>query len=134
MIEIDGSHGEGGRALLRISAALSSLTLKPTHIWNIRANRPKTGLMPQHLNALKLVARMSDASCDGMDAGSNEVFMKPRWLKGGKFSVDVGTAGSITLILQAAMIPAAFADSTVEITPGEVQMLSGLLQLTTLKT
>jgi RNA 3'-terminal phosphate cyclase (ATP) len=116
MIEIDGSHGEGGGALLRISAALSSLTLKPTHIWNIRANRPKTGLMPQHLNALKLVARMSDASCDGMDAGSNEVFMKPRWLKGGKFSVDVGTAGSITLILQAAMIPAAFADSTVEIT------------------
>lgn len=116
MIEIDGSHGEGGGALLRISTALSSLTLKPVHIWNIRANRPKPGLMPQHMNAMKLVSQMSGASCIGVEAGSSEVFMRPKQIEGGNFNVDVGTAGSVTLILQAAMIPAAFADSTVEIT------------------
>lgn len=41
MIEIDGSHGEGGGALLRISAALSALTGNAIHVTNIRAKRPK---------------------------------------------------------------------------------------------
>jgi RNA 3'-phosphate cyclase len=115
MIEIDGAYGEGGGALLRISAALSTLTLKPVRITNIRANRPKPGLMAQHLNALKIVAQMSNASYSGLDIWSEEVLLRPEYIRGGNFKVDVGTAGSVTLILQAAMIPAAFADSPIEL-------------------
>ncbi|MDO9046026.1 MAG: RNA 3'-terminal phosphate cyclase [Methanobacteriaceae archaeon] len=44
MIEIDGSLGEGGGSIVRISTALSALTSKPIHIFNIRAKRTKMGL------------------------------------------------------------------------------------------
>ncbi len=116
MIEIDGSYGEGGGALLRISTALSALALNPVHIYNIRANRPKTGLMPQHLNAIKSVAHLADAHVKGLEIGSKEIFFYPEEIKGGNYNIDVKTAGSITLVLQAFMIPAGFAESPVNIT------------------
>jgi RNA 3'-phosphate cyclase len=116
MIEVDGSYGEGGGAVIRISTALSALTSKPVHISNIRSGRPKPGLMAQHLNAVKAVADLSGAKVSGLELGSTELFFHPGPLRGGNFSIDVGTAGSITLILQAFMIPAAFADRPVKIT------------------
>jgi RNA 3'-phosphate cyclase len=116
MIEVDGSYGEGGGAVIRITTALSALTSKSIHITNIRSGRPKPGLMPQHLNAVKAVADLSGAKVSGLELGSTELFFHPGPLRGGNFSVDVGTAGSITLILQAFMIPAAFADKPVKIT------------------
>ena len=116
MIEVDGSYGEGGGAILRITTALSAVTSKAVHITNIRSGRPKPGLMPQHLNAVKAVADLSGASVSGLELGSTELFFNPNKIKGGDFKIDVGTAGSITLILQAFMIPAVFADSPVKIT------------------
>ncbi len=116
MIDIDGSYGEGGGALLRISTALSALALKSIHITNIRANRPKTGLMPQHLNAIKAVASLSNARVEGLEIGSEEIFFYPEEIKGGNYGIDIKTAGSVTLVLQAFMIPACFAESPVNIT------------------
>ena len=116
MIEIDGSYGEGGGAIVRNAVALSALTSKPINIKNIRANRPKSGLMPQHFNAVKAVAQLSGAKCDKLNVGSSEITFKPESIEGGKFEIDIKTAGSITMVLQAFMIPAAFADSSVEIT------------------
>jgi len=116
MIEINGSYGEGGGAVLRITTGLSALTSKPVHITNIRSGRPKPGLMSQHLNAVKAVADLSGASVNGLELGSTELFFNPKKLKGGEFKVDIGTAGSITLILQAFMIPAIFAENPVKIT------------------
>ncbi len=116
MIEVDGSYGEGGGALVRISTALSALTGKSIHISDIRANRPKKGLMPQHLNALKSVALLSNASHQGLEVGSTEVTFRPGELLGGDYHLDIGTAGSMTLVLQSFMIPAAFARDQVKIT------------------
>ncbi len=116
MIEIDGSYGEGGGSIVRMSVALSALTLKPIHIQNIRANRPKPGLMPQHFNSVRAVAQLSRAKIDKLNTGSSEIFFKPESIEGGKFQIDIKTAGSITMVLQAFMIPAAFASSPVEIT------------------
>ena len=115
MIEIDGSYGEGGGAVLRIATALSAVTSKPVHVTNIRSGRPKPGLMPQHLNAVKAVAALSNASLSGLELGSTDIIFNPRSLSGGDYKIDIGTAGSITLILQAFMIPAAFADGPVTI-------------------
>ncbi len=115
MIEIDGSHGEGGGALLRISTALSDLTTNPVHITNIRANRSKKGLMPQHLNAVKAVADLSNAHVEGLEIGSQELFFYPEKIKGGSYNIDVKTAGSVTLVLQAFMVPAVFAGTPVNI-------------------
>lgn len=116
MIEIDGSYGEGGGGLLRISAALSVLTGKSIHVIDIRAKRPKKGLMPQHLSALKSVALLSNASYQGLDVGSTEIIFRPNELTGGNYQLDIGTAGSITLVLQCFMIPAAFANAPVKLT------------------
>ncbi len=116
MLVIDGSHGEGGGALLRISAALSTITGKSIRITNIRAGRPKPGLMPQHLTALKSVAQLCNAHFDGLRLGSTEISFEPHELEGGDYEVDIGTAGSITLALQCLMIPAAFAKTPVNLT------------------
>ena len=116
LIEIDGSYGEGGGAILRLSTALSAFTSKPVKIVNIRSKRPKPGLMPQHLNAVKAVADLSRATVSGLEIGSTEVIFDPAHLSGGEYHVDIKTAGSITLILQAFLLPAAFADGPVKIT------------------
>ena len=96
------------------------MTSKPVHVTNIRSGRPKPGLMAQHLNAVKAVAALSNASLSGLELGSTEIFFNPESLSGGDYKIDIGTPGSITLILQAFMIPAAFADGpvTINITGG----------------
>jgi len=115
MIEINGSYGEGGGALLRVSTALSSLTGKAFTIKDIRSNRPKPGLMPQHLNAASTLGKISNAQVEGLELGSTQMTFTPGQLTGGKMKVDVQTAGSVTLILQALMIPSIFTDPGVEI-------------------
>jgi RNA 3'-phosphate cyclase len=115
MIEIDGSYGEGGGALLRVSTALSALTGNSIHIKNIRAGRPQPGLMPQHLNAILALQKLSKAEVNGLTIGSEQISFIPDVLQEGEFQVEVGTAGSITLILQAFMIPAGFAPGPVKI-------------------
>jgi RNA 3'-phosphate cyclase len=116
MIEIEGSYGEGGGALLRISAALSAVTGKSIHVTDIRAKRPKKGLMPQHLNALKSVALLSNAECQGLNLASTEIIFQPNEIAGGDYKLNIGTAGSMTLVLQSFMLPAAFAENPVKLT------------------
>jgi RNA 3'-terminal phosphate cyclase (ATP) len=108
MIEIDGAHGEGGGQLVRTAVAVSAVRGVPVRIINIRARRRKPGLAAQHVAAVRAVAALCDAQCEGVEAGSQSLSFVPRRLRGGEFRVDVGTAGSITLVLQA-MLPAAVA-------------------------
>jgi RNA 3'-phosphate cyclase len=115
MIKIDGSLGEGGGAVLRVATALSALTEKAFTIENIRGCRTKPGLMPQHLNAARALAKLSQADVTGLELGSTQMTFNPGSLKGRNLEVDVQTAGSVALILQAVMIPLFFADSPTEI-------------------
>jgi len=55
--------------------------------------------------ALRAVGSMCDADCAGLELRSQEFTFAPRRLRGGEFLVEVGTAGSITLVLQA-LLPA----------------------------
>lgn len=116
MIEIDGSHGEGGGQVLRTALALSSVLGEPVKVYNIRAGRPKPGLAPQHVTAIEAVARVCDAEVDGVFPGSKEVCFRPGSLVGGEFEFDVGTAGSISLVLQGCLLPCALSKSAVRIT------------------
>ncbi|MEG3225402.1 MAG: RNA 3'-terminal-phosphate cyclase [Methanobacteriales archaeon Met13] len=116
MIEIDGSYGEGGGGLLRVSTALSALTGIPVHVKKIRAHRPQPGLMPQHLQAVKAVSLISQAQVEGLELGSEEITFCPHELNGGKWDLDIKTAGSISLVLQAVMIPAMGAKEAVDVT------------------
>jgi len=115
MIHIDGSFGEGGGAIIRTATALSALIGKSIHITNIRANRPKKGLAPQHLTAVKVLSRLTSASYSGLYLGSSEIYFKPGPISGGNYHIDIKTAGSTTLVLQSLMIPSMFADSPVNL-------------------
>ncbi len=115
MISIPGDIMEGGGQVLRFSVALSSVARKQIKVHNIRANRTPSGLRRQHLNAVKAVARLSNAQVEGASLGSKEIFFTPSHIEGGSFNIDVETAGSTSLILQAMMPVAAFADKIVAI-------------------
>lgn len=108
MVEIDGAHGEGGGQLVRMAVAVSAVTGTPVRVSDIRAKRRVPGLAAQHAAAVRAVAALCDAECEGVQPRSTVITFRPRRLHGGEFEVDIGTAGSIALVLQA-MLPAAVA-------------------------
>lgn len=115
MLIIDGSYGEGGGQILRTAVALSALTGKEIEIENIRAKRQKPGLQPQHLTAVESVRQICSGSVEGLEKGSQRILFKPGRIEGGKFEFDIGTAGSVPLVLQSVMLPAIFADASVDV-------------------
>lgn len=116
MIEIDGSYGEGGGQIIRTALALSTLTKKPFHVLNIRKNRRGPGLKAQHLTAINALKEICGAKTNDVALGSTELCYLPGAIKAGKFSFDIGTAGSITLLLQAVLLPVMFAPRKVTLT------------------
>jgi len=111
MILIDGSKGWG--QVLRTSIALSALTLKPVKVINIRASRPKPGLMPQHLTGIRIAAEFCKAEVSGLQYGSMEVEFIPKEFEIRDKTIDIGTAGSISLLLQTLTPMLIFADKKV---------------------
>ena len=112
MIIIDGSQGEGGGQMVRTALALSALTGIPFRITGIRKNRPEPGLKAQHLHAVKAVMKVCGAKVEGAALGSQELVFSPGKLAAKRIEVDVGTAGSLTLLLQSLLLPAMFAGKT----------------------
>lgn len=105
MISIDGSYGEGGGQILRTAIGLAVATGQSVGIFNIRANRPTPGLKAQHLWAVRSAAELCAARVDGLSEGSMRIVFNPNKPKNEPLKFDIGTAGSITLLLQA-LIPA----------------------------
>ena len=117
MLLIDGSQGEGGGQVLRTSLSLSALTGRPFTLINIRANRSKPGLRPQHVTAVQATAAICDAQLKGVALNSQALEFRPQTRPmGGDYRFDVadaargGSAGSVTLILQALLWPLLFAE------------------------
>lgn len=116
MIELDGSAGEGGGQILRSALTLSMITGQPFRMANIRANRPKPGLMRQHLVAVQAAAQLCGAQVEGAQAGARSLSFVPGPIKGGEYKFAIGTAGSCTLVLQTVVPALLFADSASTIT------------------
>ena len=110
MIEVDGSEGEGGGQILRTAIALSALTGNEVLVHSIRSKRDNPGLQPQHLCAVNGVARLCDANMRGAFVGSDRIEFSPGKVRGGSHRLSVGTAGSVTLVLQACMLASARSD------------------------
>jgi RNA 3'-terminal phosphate cyclase (ATP) len=104
-IRIDGRYGEGGGQILRTSLALASLLRKPLEMHHIRGGRKKPGLRPQHLMAAKSMAAITGGKVKGDEPGSMHLSFEPAQINPGRYSFDVGTAGSTSLVLQT-MLPA----------------------------
>jgi len=101
---IDGSYGEGGGSILRLSTAFSVLTQKPIRIYNIRKNRPNPGLRTQHLVGLKTLAELCYGKLSDVKVGTTELTFEPGKIKNRTLNINISTAGSIGLVLQAIQI------------------------------
>lgn len=108
MVNLDGSVGEGGGQMLRTALIWSLYTQTPFRMTRIRENRDKPGLKAQHLHVLKALRMMGPVGIQGDQIGSRELNFHPAPLKAVDATVDVGTAGSLTLLLQT-LLPVALA-------------------------
>jgi RNA 3'-terminal phosphate cyclase (ATP) len=124
-LRIDGAHGEGGGQILRSAVALAAITGTPIEIERIRAGRERPGLRPQHLAVVRAVGALVGASLAGAELGSQWLRFEPSFTpRAGAHRFAVSTAGaersagSATLVLQAACLPLFFARAPSVVTVG----------------
>jgi RNA 3'-terminal phosphate cyclase (ATP) len=124
VIALDASHGEGGGQVLRAALALAVALGRTLSLTNIRVRRPKPGLQPQHLAAVRALAAISAAEVTGDRLDSTCLTFAPRAPAGGSYRFDVGairgSAGSVSLILQTLLLPLALAG-----TPSRITLVGG---------
>ena len=120
MVEIDGSQGEGGGQILRTALALSVITGMSLALHNIRAKRPKPGLMRQHLACVQAAQAISDAEVSDVAVGATELRFVPKALKAGEYRFPISGAGSSMLVLQTVLPALLMAEgaSTVHLSGG----------------
>lgn len=115
MLEVDGSKKSGSGTILRLSVAFAAINQEPLHIFNIRQRRKKPGLRPQHLESVNAAAKLCNASMDGAHLGSRELWFYPHDIISGEINAEIGTAGSISMLLLTVLPICANARKKVEI-------------------
>lgn len=115
MLEVDGSMKSGSGTILRLSIALAGIVNQPLHIVNIRQKRPQPGLRPQHLEAVLTAAKLCNAEVKGATLGSRELWFTPNTVEGGEVKAEIGTAGSIPMLLLTVLPLCVFAKTPVRL-------------------
>lgn len=115
MIQVDGSYREGGGQIVRTATALSAFTGKGVKVSNIRAGRSNPGLRPQHVKGVETLAKLCDADLRGAKVGSQRLEFVPSELRPRDLEADIGTAGSVTLLVQSLLFPLAHIEEEVEV-------------------
>lgn len=114
-MEIDGSEKSGSGTILRVSLALASILSDDLYIYNIRKRRRQPGLRPQHLEAVHTAAKLCNAKVKGATLNSQELWFQPGRIRGGRIEAEIGTAGSIPMLLLTILPICAYAEQTVEV-------------------
>ena len=116
LVKIDGSHGEGGGQILRTAISLSAISGKPIEVTNIRVNRTNPGLRPQHLAGIKIIADLFHAKSENLKVGAEWIRFSPSdKFEGGSIKFDIGTAGSIPLILMTVVPAVSLSNNSLQI-------------------
>ncbi|MCC6740426.1 MAG: RNA 3'-phosphate cyclase [Planctomycetia bacterium] len=114
---VDGSSGGG--QIVRTAVAIAALRGVPVRVTNIRRARGNPGLQRQHIAAILAVERMSGGSLAGCVKGSSWVEFFPGKASGPvREQVDIGSAGSTMLVLQATLPILARRGGTLVVTGG----------------
>ena len=116
MIKIDGSFGEGGGQVLRTALTLSLISGQPFEIYNIRARRKNPGLQPQHLKCVEAALMISNGEAKGSSKGSTHLIFQPGLVVPGDYRIDIGTAGSTSLVLHTIYLPLALKENNSSLT------------------
>jgi RNA 3'-terminal phosphate cyclase (ATP) len=113
-LRIDATHGEGGGQLLRAALTLAVTLQRSVELYGIRASRRPAGLGAEHLAFVRAMAQLCDAELQGDVIGSEYVSFAPAHPPSAStYAFDVSVlaerpnAGSITLLLQALLLPLA---------------------------
>lgn len=85
--------------MLRTALTLSAVTGKNFRMTSIRGSRKDAGLKNQHLQAVKMAKKICDAKTDGVEFNSEEITFKPGNLRKEALNTDIGTAGSVNLVI-----------------------------------
>jgi RNA 3'-terminal phosphate cyclase (ATP) len=115
MLEIDGSQKSGSGTILRLSIALAGIRGEPLHIYNIRHKRGQPGLRPQHLESVNVAAKLCNAEVEGAKLGSRELRFKPDGAISGEVRAEIGTAGSISMLLLTVLPLCVYAEGEVSV-------------------
>jgi len=74
----------------------------------VRPGRSNPGLAAQHLTAIRAIAELCGADVSTVGRGATAFDFRPRTPLAARYRWDVGTAGTITLVLQAVLPLALF--------------------------
>lgn len=77
ILTIDGSHGEGGGALLRTALAMAVLTQQPFRLTSVRGGTKFPGLDVEDLTVLRILAESCAAEVVGAEPGSSSFTFLP---------------------------------------------------------
>ena len=109
-VDIDGSRGEGGGQILRTSLSLAIITGRKLRMRKIRAGRRRPGLQHQHIACVEAAARLCGGTTTPLEVGTSELVFTPGTEAPGELAIDIGTAGSTTLVIQTILVPAIVAN------------------------
>lgn len=124
MLEIDGSRYSGSGTIVRQSVALAALTGRDVRMANARARRRPPGLRRQHVRAVEAISELSGGTLAGCAEGSREIVFRPGQLSGARrYTWDIGSAGSTTMLTLAVLPVLAFAGA-----PIDAEIIGGVFQ------
>ncbi|MFO8085786.1 MAG: RNA 3'-terminal phosphate cyclase [Desulfobacterales bacterium] len=124
IIQIDGSQRSGSGTILRDAAVFCILSRKALKMNNIRARRPKPGLRHQHLAFLNAASEICNGKLEGGSIGSSTIELIPgKNIKAGKFTFDIGSAGSAVMLALNLVPLGLYAQS-----PSVYRIIGGLFQ------
>ena len=110
LIKLDGSHGEGGGALLRSALSMSALTQQGFQIDHIRTGTKFVGLDVEDITLIKTLASVCDADTSDLTPGTLSLLFAPKRavkpLKGPvKTERNLSGRGSNALVIASALAP-----------------------------